>query len=242
MATKTEGTHNSFQLKGSLFTISVLHLLNADITAFKAQLTEQVKKTPNFFRHIPVVIDLQKLSSGARENFVDFAELIAAMREQSIIPVGVRGASTEQQNSAINAGLAIMPNAKGEAAEPSPPANPSRPSAPPPPPMGSKIVNQPVRSGQQIYARNADLIVLAPVSPGAELIADGHIHIYGSLKGRALAGVNGNQNARIFCQSLEAELVSIAGHYWISEDLHNSPLKQNVHIYLENDRLHVATY
>ena len=106
--------------------------------------------------------------------------------------------------------------------------------------MASKVISQPVRSGQQIYAKDSDLIVLAPVSHGAELIADGHIHVYGSLRGRALAGVNGNNQARIFCHQLEAELIAIAGHFWISEDMQNNTLTQNVQIYIENDRLQVS--
>ena len=102
------------------------------------------------------------------------------------------------------------------------------------------MITQPVRSGQQIYAKNSDLIVIASVSPGAELLADGNIHIYGRLKGRALAGVTGNQHAHIFCQNLEAELVAIAGHYWLSEDLQDLQQTLNngsVHISLEQERL-----
>jgi septum site-determining protein MinC len=106
----------------------------------------------------------------------------------------------------------------------------------------AKIISQPIRSGQQIYAKEGDLIILASVSPGAEVLADGNIHIYGALKGRALAGVSGNKEARIFCQKLEAELVSIAGHYWVNEDLSPLPSGQTIQIYLENDRLHIGTF
>lgn len=103
----------------------------------------------------------------------------------------------------------------------------------------TRIIYQPVRSGQQVYAQNGDLIVLAQVSAGAEILADGNIHVYGPLRGRALAGVKGNTKARIFCHSLEAELVSIAGQYKISEDLQNGLWKKAAQIHLEDKTLTV---
>lgn len=103
------------------------------------------------------------------------------------------------------------------------------------------LITQPIRSGQQVYAQGADLIVHAPVSQGAELIADGNIHVYGPLRGRALAGVSGNKNARIYCQKLEAELVSVAGHYSVSEDIKFTST-QPMCIYLENDSLQLKPF
>ncbi len=103
----------------------------------------------------------------------------------------------------------------------------------------TKIIHEPVRSGQQIYARNGDLIVLAPVSHGSELLADGNIHVYGPLRGRALAGVTGDTKTHIFCQSIEAELISIAGQYKISEDIDETLLETAVDIYFEDERLHI---
>lgn len=103
----------------------------------------------------------------------------------------------------------------------------------------TKIIHEPVRSGQQIYARNGDLIVLAPVSHGSELLADGNIHVYGPLRGRALAGVTGDTKTHIFCQSIEAELISIAGQYKISEDIEETLWETAVDIYFEDERLHI---
>src|SRR5690606_16388031 len=97
-----------------------------------------------------------------------------------------------------------------------------------------------VRSGRQIYAQGGDLVIVGPVSPGAELLADGSIHVYGALRGRALAGVSGDERARIFCQSLEAELISIAGLYRIAEDIDRAVLRKQVQIYLEEGRLRFA--
>ncbi len=103
----------------------------------------------------------------------------------------------------------------------------------------SKLVTKPVRSGQQIYAQGGDLVVLAPVSHGAELLADGNIHIYAPLRGRALAGISGDESARIFCSSLEAELISVAGHYIINETLMQNYQQKPHQIYLENGKLRI---
>lgn len=108
-----------------------------------------------------------------------------------------------------------------------------------PNPTQTKVITTPVRSGQQIYAAGGDLIVLAPVSAGAELLADGNIHVYGALRGRALAGVKGNTEARVFCQSLEAELISIAGYFKLNEDLRESHWKQSVQASLTEETLNI---
>jgi septum site-determining protein MinC len=236
-----KSTNNTaFQLKGSLFTLTVLNLITADLNLLSQQLGELVKQTPRLFQKMPIVVDLQKLEPSPEP--LDFSQLIFCLRENNLIPVGVRGGNSQQHEKALQAGLAIMPNTKVESFELTSKTTQAKPAVSLVTPGASKIVDHPVRSGQQIYARNSDLIVISPVSAGAELIADGNIHVYGTLRGRALAGVNGNNDARILCHSLEAELVSIAGHYWISEDLQNSHIKQNVHIYLENDKLHVNTF
>ncbi|MCK4707100.1 MAG: septum site-determining protein MinC, partial [Gammaproteobacteria bacterium] len=104
----------------------------------------------------------------------------------------------------------------------------------------AKILAQPVRSGQQIYAEGSDLIIIGSVSGGAEVLADGNIHIYGSLRGRALAGVSGNTNARIFCIGHEAELVSIAGQFLHSDSLETELWKKPAQYYLEDETLHVS--
>jgi septum site-determining protein MinC len=109
------------------------------------------------------------------------------------------------------------------------------------PAASTMVITHPVRSGQQIYAKDADLVVISSVSPGAELIADGNIHVYGQLRGRALAGAKGNVAARIFCQDVAAELLSIAGHYWLHEDvMAHIKSKSPVQIFLKNGQLQIA--
>src|SRR5206468_5302718 len=104
----------------------------------------------------------------------------------------------------------------------------------------SRLIMQPVRSGTQIYARSTDLVVTAPVSAGAEIMADGNIHVYAALRGRALAGADGDVEARIFCSRLEAELVSIAGRYLVSEQLPAEQRGFPVQIALVDDQLTIT--
>jgi len=227
-------SQEAFKLKASLFTLTTFHLLSADAQCVHQQLKPLVEQTPRFFQQLPIILDLFSLPISCGP--VDFPAIISCLRAYGLIPVGVRGGSAEQQTFAVQSGLAILADIKAEPTETS-----SKTSAPAPTHY-AKLITQPVRSGQQIYAKNSDLIVIASVSPGAELLADGNIHIYGRLKGRALAGVTGNQHTHIFCQNLEAELVAIAGHYWLSEDLQNlqeTPNNGSVQIFLEQERLQI---
>ncbi len=102
-----------------------------------------------------------------------------------------------------------------------------------------QLLRRPVRSGQQVYARDTDLIIMGQVGPGAEVIADNHIHVYGPLRGRALCGVSGNTEARIFCQSLEAELVSVAGNYRVLESIPEDLRGKPAQIWLDDERLNI---
>src|SRR6202030_2921808 len=137
---------------------------------------------------------------------------------------------------------ATTPNRLRQSAEPPPAATPAPEPRPPMPPVPAKtmLMTQPVRSGTQIYARGTDLVVTAAVSPGAEIVADGNIHVYGALRGRAMAGASGDVEARIFCSRLEAELVSIAGRYLVSEQLPQEQHGSAVQIALVDDQLTVT--
>lgn len=232
---------DAFTLKGSLYTLTTLHLKTPDITAVEQQLAATVKQAPKFFDNTPVVVDLQELSKP-----IDAAALLAALKAHKLIPVGIRGGSKEQKQDALQAGLAIMPETQKQ--QPSEVAQQTHSSAGVTASSNmqtttlsgsSKLVTQPVRSGQQIYAQGGDLVVLAPVSAGAEVLADGHIHVYAPLRGRALAGVQGNTQARIFCQHLEAELIAIAGHYKVSDQLKDQikAWEKSAVVYLDKDQL-----
>jgi len=228
----------SLEIKSGSITLPILKLLNSDIELVARQLRDKIRQAPEFFRNAPVVIDLGELPENAD---VDFLDLIDILHDHHLIPVGTRGGSQKLQTAAQDAKLAVLPEHKQEtgAVSPAPAPSPSKSSsrATAKLPSGSKLIEQPVRSGQRIYASGADLIVLSQVSPGAEVMADGNIHIYGSLRGRALAGVQGNLEARIFCADLQAELIAIGGHYKISENLDESVRGRPVQIYLRDNSL-----
>jgi len=223
----------AFEIKGSVFTLSVLHLLTTDLQAIAAELRARSPQALEFFRDAPMVLDLHVLEeSGAA---VDFAILLRLLREHHLVPVGVRNVRHAHQEAALAAGLALLPGTR-QLREPPPAATEPKEPAPPVTPA-SKTITQPVRSGQQIYAQGGDLVVVAAVSAGAEILADGHIHVYGPLRGRALAGIKGDVHARIFCQTLEAELVAVAGNYRVIESPGEQGWGQPAQIYLTDNRL-----
>ncbi|WP_394144419.1 septum site-determining protein MinC [Vibrio atypicus] len=211
---------HSTDLKGSSFTLSVLHLSDNDVENTVKFLNEKVEQAPAFFAHAPVVINIAKVDGE-----IDFHALKQGISDAGMIPVGVAGCKDKRaQNLAREASFAIMSASK------SPNQAPAK-LAP------TKIVRSPVRSGQQIYAKDCDLVVLNHVSEGAEVIADGSIHIHGTLRGRAIAGANGNKDAVIICNKLNAELMSIAGHYWLTEQFAEEFWQQKVLFSLDNDSL-----
>ena len=235
-----------FQLKGGLYTLTAIQILNTQLNQLAEQLDSKIAQAPKFFLNAPVVIDLQKVNRSSQK--IDFNQLKEILLSKTLVPVGVRGGNTEQHSAATQAGFALLQdgNKDREILGPNPEILEAGKEAGATLKVkletegsNTKVITEPVRSGQQIYVREGDLIVLAPVSHGAELLADGHIHVYGPLRGRALAGVTGDTRAHIFCQSLEAELVSIAGQYKISEDIEQSAWRQSVDIALIAGRLHI---
>ena len=248
MQTEVEGSI-AVDLKGSVFTLPVLQIHSSSIDAIEAELTERLSAALKFFKHAPVVIDLEKLAGKK----LDFSALLKLLARQDLVSVGVKNGSAQQNALAVSAGLAILKGGslqdimtngqnKAKQSEPlkqetivEPVVKTETVSVP------AKVITQPVRSGQQIYARGGDLIVMAVVNPGAEVVADGNIHVYAPIKGRALAGVLGDTTARIFCQSMQAELIAIAGNFRVFEDKIPDDIRaKNVHAYLEGEQLVVA--
>lgn len=226
MHTLNPHTQKAFLLKGSLFTLSILQLLSTNIIAFKQQLSDLDTTTLNFFNHAPMVLDLQPI---APHEEINFAEICTTLRAYNIFPVGIIGGSAAQQTAALANNLGLMNHPRN--------ANKSK-SELLQNPNTATIINKHIRSGQQIHAKGGDLIVIASVSAGAEILADSNIHVYGTLNGRASAGLNGDKTSRIFCHSLNAEVLSIAGIYQTNDEF---PLKSAlpVQIFLENDKLQI---
>jgi septum site-determining protein MinC len=216
----------TFEIKSANLPLVSLLLKSTDLAALADELKARFGDIPDFFDNDPLVLDLSPLEGKGE---VDFSELLHMLRGYRVMPVAVRGGSSQQMQAATAKGLAVANELRVVK-----PATPDRvrgdkpevrgdkvqaQESPPPPPSATTalIVDKPLRSGQQVYARGRDLVVLSMVNAGAEVIADGHIHVYAPLRGKAIAGARGNTEARIIALSLEPELISIAGVYRTSE-------------------------
>lgn len=205
--------HSPIELKGSSFTLSVVHLHSTQPEIVYQALIQKVEQAPAFLRNAPIVLNIAHTGKDA-----DWPALHKVFNDVGLRIIGVSGCQDETQKQAVlAAGLPLM--SEGRLPKKSPPEAVPPPAAEVASIAQTRIIDTPIRSGQQIYARHGDLIVLGHVSAGAEVIADGNIHIYGIMRGRALAGANGDVNSQIFCHNLAPELVSIAGQYWLSDQI-----------------------
>ncbi len=259
-----------YELEGLVSTVTVLRLLTDDLRSIQAALRNKIEQMPGFFQDAPVAVDLSALEGTdddpeedpprARRE-IPLQELAAVLRELKLVPVGIRYLREARRAEARAAGLGIL---RGTSRKPpkslpkDPHAAPKASLAPedrrsgderrrdaPVPgqvvvPPSTLILRTPLRSGQVIYAEQCDAVVLSHVNAGAELIADGNIHVYAALRGRALAGAHGNEEARIFCKSLEADLVAIAGCYLRSDEIPEHRRGKPAQIYLDKGQLVIA--
>lgn len=231
-----ESPQPPFQVRGSLQTVLALRLLAPDDPNFIPRLVDKVAHSPDFFRNAPLVLDVGAL---AGQDPLDFALLAEHLRQHRLMPVGVQNGSPEWNEAAMAAGLAVFGPGSAPRSVPETPVRSGAPAAgiaPAAKAGPARVVNEPVRGGQQIVAAG-DLVVTAPVSVGAELCATGHIHVYGTLRGRAFAGIEGDEAAMIFCDQLEAELLSIAGVHLVAEEIDPKHQRRRARVELEDERL-----
>jgi septum site-determining protein MinC len=224
------------KLKGRLFTITVIQVFSKDVYAFEQQIEKIVNQAPKLFYKIPVVLDF----SALEQEFSSLLPFFSALKKFHLYPVGVQGPQAWLMNLAALQSVPLFQSSSSqdkslqvEEKKKKAESNP-KPSADTKP---TKVVMQPIRSGQQVVSKRGDLIVISSVGHGAELLADGNIHVYGPLRGRALAGIAGDKNARIFCTQLDAELVSIAGFYRLRESI--PPMNGPCQIFIQDDRLQI---
>lgn len=197
----------TFEIKSANLPLVALLLKSTDLAHLSDELKERYGDMPQFFDNDPLLVDLSPLKGEGEVDFGGLKELLGRYRLKA---VAVKGGGQDQMRAALEAGWVQAQDAGVRV--------PDRPPAElPAPPLDALVVEKPLRSGQQVYAKSRDLIVLAMVNPGAEVIADGHVHVYAPLRGKAIAGARGNAAARIFSLALDAELVSIAGVYRTSE-------------------------
>ena len=238
MSKKPKQTGQAFELKGSLHTLTTLIFNDINVDDIQEQLKKIQKKAPNFFNQTPIIIDLGYLKiENTPNNIRTLTDICVLLRNNKMIPIGL------QQNTHDDKALAsalelsqintkptidlIQPTNNDPKSDESKTQNKTN----------NKLINHPVRSGQQLYAKQGDLILVGTSSAGSELIADHNIHIYGALRGKAIAGVQGNKQAQIFCQKLQAELISIAGVYCLQEDFPSKLVGSPTRIALKEEAL-----
>jgi septum site-determining protein MinC len=244
----------AFELKGVVTPLTVMRLRTTDLNLIERQLRAKLLQMPHFFQDAPVVLDLGELEHQLHD--LPLPALVHVLRSMRVVPVGATGVAETARDFVRAAGLALVQTGPGtprEETQPQPPperpapaarASAHAPELPTPrvdphrPPL---VLRQAVRGGQEIYARQTDLIVLAPVNPGAQIYADGHIHIYSTLRGRAMAGAQGMTDARIFVQKLEAELVAVAGAYVMADDIPVDRRGKACQVFLENGECRISS-
>lgn len=242
-ATRKVATLKPIQIRGRFFTAVALHLSGRPDAGFLDALDARLAQVPLFFDNAPLVIDLEQ--AEGLDSVDDLVRLADELRARNLSVFGIQGGTAGQAKAAQALGLISLAGGRdvpldrvtrqGSRAEATAPA-PVREA-----PQPAKMVTQPVRSGQMIFADRGDLVIVGSVSSGAEVIAAGNIHIYGRLRGRALAGVNGDTSARIFCHALDAELLAIAGLYRTSENLGPDTPRDNVQVWLDGETLRIES-
>ena len=251
------------ELKGGMYTFMSLKLHTSDMDVIDEKLADKVQQAPGFFKDTPVVVDLSVLEE--MDSDINVKALLDCIKRHNLVPIvasignkssplaqsiaiplierGSRRASSEKvqasSSTTADSEQSEHDNGGNGTADVTPDVNLALSREIEYVIKAPMLIDKPVRSGQQVYARDTDLIVMGQIGPGAEVIADNNIHIYGPLRGRALCGVSGNTSTRIFCQSLEAELVSVAGNYRMLETIPEELRGKPAQIWLDKDRLNI---
>ena len=245
------------ELKIGQVGIANLRVRTLDVAQLVAEMRDRVQRAPKLFARAAVILDFGGLSRTP--DTASARALVEGLREAGVLPVALAYGTREIEALSEQLGLPLLAKFRAQyeradaaPTEPPPASAPTRakasaavekaPAPAMPPAAGEPGMMQasPVRSGQQVYAENRDLTVLSTVGAGAEVIADGSIHIYGALRGRALAGAQGNEKARIFCREFHAELVAVAGHYKVLEDIPKELRGKAVQVWLDDGQLRIA--
>ena len=253
MALAANDYEQAGELKIGQVGIANLRIRTLDVDQLVREMRERVQRAPKLFGRAAVIVDFGGLAATPDE--ATARALIDGLREAGVLPVALAYGTRDNDALSERLGLPVLAKfrAQYEHADAAPAPAPRAAPEPAPAPRAAartapaekprapgRIQKTPVRSGQQLYAEGCDLTVLSTVGAGAEVISDGSIHIYGTLRGRALAGAQGNAEARIFCRDFHAELVAIAGHYKVLDDIPEKLRGKAVQIWLENDQLKLA--
>lgn len=216
------------EFKGRMLMVTVLQVKQAALDKVNKALLAQLDDAHSWLKDVALVLDFPPNTDA-----IFIHEVVSMVRLHGLNLVAVSAASDVPEEVLIPLELGVVALSSSGGRSVAKTQTPQVTEA-----IETVVIEQPVRSGQQVYSRG-DLIVLNSVSTGAELMAEGHIHVYGNLRGRAMAGVRGNETARIFCQRLNAELVSVAGHYYVADDLPEHLQNQAVQISLRIEALEI---
>lgn len=226
--------------------IANLRIRTLDVPRLVREMQDRVTRAPKLFGRAAVILDFGGLAQAP--DLATAKALLDGLRSAGVLPVALAYGTSEIDLLSQQLGIPLLAKFRAQyetaavSPPPPPPPPPARaePAAPVARPAPGRMQRNAVRSGQQLYAENCDLTVLSTVGAGAEVIADGSIHIYGTLRGRALAGAQGNPDARIFCRDFHAELVAIAGHYKVLDDVPMDLRGKAVQVWLEQDQIKIA--
>jgi septum site-determining protein MinC len=256
-----DATSQAFEVKGTVSSLTVLRLRTADVDAIEADLAERIVPFPQIFNAAPVVVDAAFLDGKP----LAWQAIARILRASKLVPVAAANVPAAETDPAVSAGFGIVQlGSRLRSLDPDPDAPTPIPAAGSSPVTATAtetatatatvtatatatvtvleplFVAQPVRGGQVVYARGVDLVARAPVNAGAQVIADGSIHVWAPLRGRALAGAQGRKDARIFCLSLEAELVSVAGEYVLADEIPDALRGRPAQVFLDGERVRIA--
>lgn len=252
-----DAASQAFEVKGTVSSLTVLRLRTADVDAIEADLVEKIRPFPQIFNGAPVVIDAAFLDGKP----LPWEAIARILRASKLVPVAAANVPAAETDPAVSAGFGIVQlGSRMRTLEPEPDAPAPVAAAGSSPVTVAEtatdtatatvtatvtvleplLVAQPVRGGQVVYARGVDLVARAPVNAGAQVIADGCIHVWAPLRGRALAGAQGRKDARIFCLSLEAELVSVAGEYVLADEIPDALRGRPAQVFLDGERVRIA--
>ena len=230
------------ELKIGQVGIANLRIRTLDVERLVQEMRERVARAPKLFGRAAVILDFGGLSRVPDR--ASAQALLDGLRDAGVLPVALAYGTTEVEQLSVQLGLPLLAKFRAQYERADAPARRAPEPAPAPAPAAAaqpgRMQLGAVRSGQQLYAENCDLTVLSTVGAGAEVIADGSIHIYGTLRGRALAGAQGNTGARIFCRDFHAELVAIAGRYKVLDDIPDNLRGKAVQVWLEQDQIMIA--
>jgi septum site-determining protein MinC len=225
------------EIKGEMTLLGVLQVISPAIGQVQEGLRQKRDSLPQLFENSPLIVDCGALGEACQE--LDLRALHQAIVELGFIPVGIRNIPESCVALAVQAGWAILrPGRTANATT----TRIERPVAQEPEalPTRVEVIDRPVRSGQQVYFPESDIVILQHTSAGSEILAGGSVHVYGSLRGRVLAGIQGDRSARIFCQKLEAELVAIAGNYRLLDDIDTNLKGQPAMVWLDGEKLRIT--